>query len=142
MMLQKMCKLIVGAYVLLALSDCGPRQMPVEFRQEGMMLCETVRETWTKEPAPENILYINSDKTQGGPPQLRGLMLRPTTSFDYLYVRTTLTGDPKQPMRSVNAFFVIRDLSTGARLRGTVRDAWSNVEPISRYHWEGLASRS
>lgn len=121
-----------------ALCSCGRHQVSADLQHEGELLGTAVRDIWMKEPAPDNIFFINGQGSKVLPPQLSGLLLRPGTSFDYLYVRTWLGGDVKQPVRRLIAYFVIHDQSTGARLRGTVKDAWINTEPLSRYHWNTL----
>ena len=123
---------------LVVLSGCAHHQAPANLQKEGELLCDAVRETWLHEPAPENILFINSPESSRQPPQLNGLLLAPTTVFDYLYVRTWLGGDAKKPERRVLAYFVIRDTTSDARIRGVVRDGLRSIQILSRYHWQGI----
>lgn len=103
-----------------------------------MLLSETVKMLWLTDAqeAPDNILFVNVQSGSERPPQLDGMLLNPSTSIEYLYVRTWVGGEAPKAVRRMIGAFVLKDISSGALVRGSIRDGAINVEPLSRYQFQ------
>ncbi len=115
---------------------CSRTEQPPPLQQDAVMVAQGIQTVWGAKSPAQTLFYVNAEKKSEIPPALQGLIISPTTTFDYLYVRSWDERRQGQSVRHYVAHYVIRDLNSGVLLRGDMQDGITTFQPLPVNFWD------
>lgn len=119
---------------LILVTGCTPEPKLLPVEHDAKMVSEFIREIWSKRNLG-NMLFVNVEEKPILPPQLAEMILLPSTTVDYIYVRVWIDRSEGTPNRQFLAHYVVRDKNTGARIRGNLKNGMTSFESLSKLFW-------